>query len=116
MRPSPSESRVAREGDVGNNGFGFYIVTLNSGQQKLSIGGGDIEDVLPLAGDERPISAGTRSGKLITSGEQREIILNVARGKLFVYSSGLSEEQLLKVAASLQPIDVQSLRDMVGTK
>jgi hypothetical protein len=116
MRPSPAESRVAREGDLGANGFGFYIVTLNSGQQKLAIGGGDIENVLPLAGDERRISAGTRAGKLITSGDQREIVFDVARGKLFVYSSGLSEDELLKVAASLQPIDVQALRDLVGVK
>ena len=116
MRISPSESRVAGESETGAEGFGFYLVTLNAGTQKLSIGGGDIEAVLPLTGDERPVTVGTRSAKLIASGDKREIVFDVPRGKLFVYSSGLSEEELLKVAASLQPIDVQALRAMIAAK
>jgi len=115
MRPSPTESRVASEGQTGEAGLGFYIITLNAGQQKLSIGGGDISDVLPLSGEQRPITAGTRSGTLITSGDRREIVFDIARGKLFVYSAGLSEQELLKVAESLQPIDVKTLRELIGT-
>jgi hypothetical protein len=114
MRPSPAESRVASEGQTGEAGLGFYIITLNAGQQKLSIGGGDISDVLPLNGEQRPITIGPRSGTLITSGDRREIIFNMARGKLFIYSAGLSEEELLKVAESLQPIDVKILRELAG--
>jgi hypothetical protein len=114
MRPSPNESRVASEGQTGEAGLGFYIITLNAGQQKLSIGGGDLSDVLPLSGEQRPITAGARSGTLITSGDRREIIFDIARGKLFVYSAGLSEAELLKVAESLQPIDVKALRELIA--
>ena len=95
--------------------MGFYIITLNNGPQKLSIGGGDLSDVLPLSGDQRSITAGTRAGTLISSGDRREIIFNMARGKLFLYSSGLDEQELLKIAESLQPIDVKILRDLAGT-
>ena len=116
MHPSPTESRVASDGQTGEAGLGFYIITLNNGPQKLSIGGGDLSDVLPLGGDQRPITAGGRAGTLITSGDQREIVFNMARGKLFVYSAGLDEQELLKVAESLQPIDVARLRALVGAK
>jgi hypothetical protein len=115
MRPSPTESRVASDGQTGEAGLGFYIITLNNGPQKLTIGGGDLSDVLPLSGDQRPITVGTRAGTLITSGDRREIVFNMARGKLFVYSAGLNEQELLKIAESLQPIDVKSLRDLAGT-
>ena len=115
MRPSPTESRVASEGQTGEAGLGFYIITLNNDSQKLSIGGGDLSDVLPLNGDQRAITAGARAGTLITSGDRREIVFNMARGKLFLYSTGLEEQELLKIAESLQPIDVKTLRDLVGT-
>ena len=115
MRPSPTESRVASEGQTGEAGLGFYLITLNNGPQKLSIGGGDLSDVLPLSGDQRSITAGTRAGTLITSGDRREIIFNMARGKLFLYSTGLDEQELLKIAESLQPIDVKTLRELAGT-
>jgi hypothetical protein len=115
MQPSPTESRVASEGQTGETGLGFYIITLNNGPQKLSIGGGDLSDVLPLSGDQRSITAGTRSGTLITSGDRREIIFNMARGRLFLYSAGLDEQELLKIAESLQPIDVKTLRQLAGT-
>jgi hypothetical protein len=116
MRPSPTESRVASDGQTGEAGLGFYIITLNNGPQKLSIGGGDLSDVLPLSGDQRPITAGARAGTLITSGDQREIVFNMARGKLFIYSAGLDEQELLKIADSLQPIDVKNLRELAGSK
>ncbi len=114
MHPSPTESRVASDGQTGEAGLGFYIITLNNGPQKLSIGGGDLSDVLPLTGDQRTITAGARAGTLITSGDRREIVFNIARGKLFLYSAGLDEQELLKIAASLQPIDVKTLRDLIG--
>jgi hypothetical protein len=114
MHPSPTESRVASAGQTGEVGLGFYIITLNNGQQKLSIGGGDLSDVLPLSGDQRSITVGARAGTLITSGDRREIVFNMARGKLFLYSAGLDEQELLKIAESLQPIDVKTLRDLAG--
>jgi hypothetical protein len=115
MRPSPAESRVSSDGQTGEAGLGFYIITLNNGSQKLSIGGGDLSDVLPLSGEQRPITAGKRSGTLISSGDRREIVFNMTRGKLFLYSAGLDEQELLKIAESLQPIDVKNLRDLAGT-
>jgi hypothetical protein len=115
MQLSPAESRVASASQVGEAGLGFYIITLNKGSQKLSIGGGDLPDVLPLSGDQRPITVGTRAGTLITSGDRREIVFDMARGKLFLYSAGLDEQELLKIAESLQPIDVKNLRALVGT-
>src|SRR5262249_55220044 len=114
MRPSPGESRVARDNEVGEHGLGFFIVTLNAGDQKLVVGGGDLQDALPLAGSEQPITVGKRAGKLVTSGEQRQIIFEVPKGRLFIYSRGLSEEELLRVAESLQPIDLHDLRDRAG--
>jgi hypothetical protein len=114
MRPSPTESRVASAGQIGDAGLGFYIITLNNGPQKLSIGGGDLPEVLPLSGDQRAITVGTRAGTLITTGDRREIVFNMARGKLFIYSAGLAEEELIKIAESLQPIDVNTLRDLAS--
>jgi hypothetical protein len=116
MQLSPAESRVASADQTGEAGLGFYLITLNNGPQKLSIGGGDLQDVLPLSGDQRSITAGTRTGTLITTGDRREIVFNMARGKLFVYSAGIDEQELLKIAESLQPIDVNTLRGLVGAK
>jgi len=113
MRLSPPESRVASTHEIGSSGMGFYVMVLNGNNHKLSIGGGDIKDTIPITGDERDITAGKLSGKLITNGVYREIVFNVSRGKLFVYSTGLSEAELLKVAESLQPTDLQTLRNMV---
>jgi len=113
LKVSPKESRVADEGEVGPNGLGFYIVTLNAGDKKLVVGGGDLE-ALPLQGDERQVTVGQRSGKLITNDQQRELLLDISRGKLFLYSLGYGEEELLRAAASLQPIDVRALREMAA--
>jgi hypothetical protein len=113
---SPAESRVSAEGEAGPTGMGFYIVTLNAGAKKLVIGGGDLADALPLAGAERQVTVGQRTAKLIASGEQRELLIDVSRGKLFVYGLNLSEDELLRVAASLQPIDVRDLRALAAKK
>ena len=111
---SPAESRIAADGEVGPNGTGFYIVTLNAGAKKLVIGGGDLGEALPLVGAERPVTLGQRSGKLITKDQQRELLFEGGLGKLFVYGMGFGEDELLRVAGSLQPIDVQALRKLVA--
>lgn len=116
MTPAPAKSLVARDTEVGADGLGFYTVTLNGDGKKLAIGGGGLDQALPLSGEERQVEAGGRSGRLIASGERREIIFDVPKGKLFVYSAGLSEDELLKVAGSLQPIDVRALRDLAGVR
>src|SRR5690349_14879106 len=42
LKVAPKESRVSADGEVGPNGLGFYIVTLNAGDKKMVIGGGDL--------------------------------------------------------------------------
>ena len=115
LKVSPAESRVSADGEVGPNGLGFYVVTLNAGDKKMVIGGGDLGEALPLTGDEHAVTVGQRTGKLITNGQQRELVLDFARGKLFLYSYGFTEEELLNTAASLQPIDVRALRELAAT-
>lgn len=116
MQPDPAESRVSRANELGEGDLGFYLITLNGGGKKLVIGGGGLSAALPLNGEKRGVTAGTRTGTLTTNGEQREIVFDVARGTLFVYSLGLSEDELLRVAASLQPADVSTLRELAAPK
>jgi hypothetical protein len=113
MRISPSETRVAREGEVAEDGTGFFILTFTDGAGKLVLGGGATE-TLPLTGEQRSLTVGGRAATLTTKGEQRQLVFVVATGRLFVYSSQLSEEELLRVAESLQPISVQDLRALAG--
>jgi hypothetical protein len=115
MQVSPRESRVPREGEIGQNGLGFFIVTFASGTGRLVIGGG-ATDALPLTGAERRVTVGGRAGTLTTNDSQRQLAFDVEKGSLFVYSSSLSEEELLQVAGSLQPIDLTELRVRVGAK
>lgn len=114
LAPAPKESRVSAENELGEQELGFYLITLNGDGRKLAIGGGGLRDALPLTGDTRELTVGGRAAKLISNGDQRELIFEVARGKLFVYSFGLSEEELLGVGESLQPIDVRSLRALIA--
>jgi hypothetical protein len=115
MRVSPGESRVAHEGETGQNAAGFFIVTFTAAGGKLVIGGG-ATDTLPLAGDQRRITVGGRAATLTTSAAGRQIVFDVPKGSLFVYSSALSEEELLRVAGSLQPIELAELRKRVGAE
>ncbi len=60
--PSPSETRVAREGEIAQDGTGFFILTFNDGVGKLVIGGGAAGDA---AADRRaaPLVVGGRGGQ-----------------------------------------------------
>ena len=115
MQLSPRETRVPREGEIGQNGLGFFIVTFASGPGRLVIGGG-ATDALPLTGVERRVEVGGRAATLTTSDPQRQVTFDMPNGSLFVYSSSLSEAELLQVAGSLQPIDLAELRVRVGAK
>jgi hypothetical protein len=115
MRVSPGESRVAREGEIGQNGQGFFIVTFAAGTGRLVIGGG-ATDTLPLTGEQRRVAVAGREATLTTGAAGRQIVFDVPVGSLFVYSSTLSEEELLRVAGSLEPIDVAELRKRVGVE
>ena len=75
----------------------------------------EVSQTLPLTGDQRRVVVGQRQATLITNGEQREVVFDVPSGSLFVYGTGFGEDELLRVAGSLEPIDVQQLRTRVGT-
>ena len=113
MAPSPDESRVARDGELGQGDVGFFIVTFNGDGRKLIVGGGSVE-ALALSGTIRTVLVGGRGARLVTSGDQRQLILAGTQGTLFVYGAGIEEQELLRVAESLRPIDVRELRERVG--
>jgi hypothetical protein len=115
MQISPRESRVAKEGEVGQSAAGFFIVTFTSGDGKLVFGGG-ATDTLPLTGEQRRITAGGRPATLTTGAAGRQVVFDVPKGSLFVYSSTLGEEQLLQIAGSLQPIELAELRKRLGAE
>jgi hypothetical protein len=115
MQVSPTESRIARTGELGTGGIGFFIITFKAGTQKLVVGGGSTE-TLPLTGDQRRLVVGTRQATLTTNGDQRQVVFEQPIGSLFVYSFGLSEDELLRVAASLAPIDVAEMRKRAGVQ
>jgi len=115
MQVSPTESRIARAGELGEGGIGFFIITFKAGTQKLVVGGGSTE-TLPLTGDQRRVVVGARQATLTTNGDQRQVVFEQTSGSLFVYSFGLSEEELLRVAGSLAPIDVAEMRNRAGVQ
>lgn len=113
MQLSPDESRVAQSGEVGANSLGFYLVTFNGEAQKLVIGGGSIEH-FPIGGVERRITVGSRTATFTSDGEQRQIVFDQAIGQLFVYGFGVGEEELLRVAESLQLVALNELQQRVA--
>lgn len=110
---APNESRVARDEEVQFGGVGFFVITFNATEQKLVVGGGSTE-ALPLQGDEQVVAIGEREAQLTTSGNQRQIQFNQSDSSLFVYGFGVSEDELLRVAESLEPISVTDLRTRVN--
>lgn len=116
MQISPKESRVAQEGQIGAEGLGFFIVTFKAGARKLVVGGGGLADALPLTGESQNMTIGSQQAILTTNGEQRQLVFAVPRGTLFVYGAGLTEQELLRVAESLAPIDVRLVREQIGEK
>jgi hypothetical protein len=113
MAPAARESRVAREGELGPGDIGFFVVTFNGEGRKLVVGGGAAEP-LPLTGRITTVRLGERGARMVASGEQRQLAISGYQGALFVYGSGVSEEELLRVAESLAPIDVGEMRRRVG--
>lgn len=113
MAPAPLESRIAREGEIGDGGVGFYLVTFNNGAQKLVIGGGAVEP-FSLSGPIERVRLGTRGARIVTQENQILVVIDDgAPGTLFVFGVGLERAELLRVAESLAPIDVRDLRQRV---
>jgi hypothetical protein len=115
MQVSPSESRVMGENEIGRDNLGFYLLTFtgDDDKRKIVVGGGSVEP-LSLSGDKKSVTVADRKGTLITSGEQRLILLDSDKGTLFVFGGGVSEQDLLLVADSLLPVDVRDMRARVG--
>lgn len=114
MAPAPVESRIAREGEIGDGGVGFYLVTFNNGAQKLVIGGGAVEP-FSLSGPIERVRLGARGARIVTQENQILVVIDDgAPGTLFVFGVGLERAELLRVAESLTPIDVRDLRQRVG--
>jgi hypothetical protein len=113
MVPAPRESRIARDDELGQGDIGFYVVTFNGGGRKLIIGGGATE-ALPITGRITTLRLGERGARLITTDDQRQLVISGYQGTLFVYGVGISEDELVRVAESLRPIDVREMRRRVG--
>jgi hypothetical protein len=112
MAPAARESRIAADGELGPGDIGFFVVTWNGGGRKLVIGGGAAEP-FPLSGRITTMELGGRGARLVTNENQRQLTLSGTEGNVFVYGAGLDEAELVKVAASLRPIDVADLRQRV---
>jgi hypothetical protein len=115
LRPAPAESRIARDGELGAEEIGFYIVTFSGEGRKLILGGGAAE-AIPLTGRISTVLIGEQGARLITSGEQRQLLITGYQGSLFVHGIGISEEELTRVAESLRPLDVREMRERAGVE
>lgn len=116
MRPSPDETRIARETEVGDGDIGFYLVTFNSDAGKIVVGGGAVEP-FSLSGPIERINLGSYPARVVTQGEQTLIVIDDgAPGSLFVFGAGVARDDLVRVAASLEPIDPREMRRRAGVE
>ncbi|MBO9383182.1 MAG: hypothetical protein J7479_12355 [Roseiflexus sp.] len=114
MKPSPAESRIARDDEVGDGDIGFYLVTFSGNGAKIVIGGGAVEP-FNLSGTIERTSLGTYNARIVTQDDQTLIVIDDgAPGTLFVFGMGIARDDLLHVAASLTPIDSREMRRLVG--
>ncbi len=116
MRPSPDETRIARDDEIGDGDIGFYLVTFNSDSGKIVIGGGAVE-LFNLTGPIERITLGSYPARVVTQGEQMLIVIDDgAPGALFVFGAGVARDDLVRVAASLAPIDPREMRRRAGVE
>lgn len=116
MRPSPNETRIAREDEVGDGDIGFYLVTFNGNTSKIVIGGGAVEP-FSLSGPIERVNLGAYTARIVTQGNQVLIVIDDgAPGTLFVFGAGVARDDLLQVAASLKPIDPREMRQRAGVE
>lgn len=116
MRPSPDETRIARDDEIGDGDIGFYLVTFNSDSGKIVIGGGAVEP-FNLTGPIERINLGSYPARVVTQGEQMLIVIDDgAPGALFVFGAGVARDDLVRVAASLAPIDPREMRRRAGVE
>lgn len=109
MQLRPGESRVAQPGEFGDGDTGFYLITFGDSARRLVVGGGSVEP-FGISGATRVVQAGNLVGTLTEQGEQRQIILAGIEGNLFVYGLGVNADDLVRTAASLQPLTADEMR------
>lgn len=111
MQLATQESRVAQEGEIGKDNLGFFLITFSGdgGKRKLSLGGGAVE-AFKLEGEKKEVQIAGRPATLITQEQQHLVLLQAPRGTLFVLGAGLNVDEVLKVAESLEPTDVRTIR------
>lgn len=109
---SARESRVAQTNESGVNGVGFYIITFANRSQKLVVGGGSTR-AFPLAGEEQTITVAGKAARMISSGDQHQVVIEQPQGIVFVYGFGIPAEAVQQTAESLQPITIDELRSRV---
>jgi len=118
MVPMPRQSRIAKDNELGTNAAGFFLITFNAngGKQQIILGGGSVEP-LPLTGDTRKITLDGREATLVTNGDQRLVrfATEADKGSLFLFTIGVSEQELLLTAESLLPITPGDMRLRVGS-
>ncbi len=114
MRPSPDETRIARDDEVGDGDIGFYLVTFNGEAGKIVIGGGAVEP-FSLSGTIERVNLGAYAARIVTQGNQTLVVIDdSAPGSLFVFGVGVARDDLVRVAASLAPIDPREMRRRSG--
>lgn len=116
MWPSPQETRIAREDEVGDGDIGFYLLTFNGDAGKIVIGGGAVEP-FSLSGPIERINLDSYAARIVTQGDQALIVIDDgAPGALFVFGAGIARDDLLRVAGSLTPIDPREMRRRAGVE
>jgi hypothetical protein len=116
MQPSPDETRIAREDEVGDGDIGFYLVTFNGDAGKIVIGGGAVEP-FSVSGQIERVRLGAYAARVVTQGDQTLIVIDDgAPGALFVFGAGVARDDLLRVAESLAPIDPREMRRRAGVE
>lgn len=114
MRPAPDETRIARDDEVGDGDIGFYLVTFNGDASKIVIGGGAVEP-FSLSGPIERVNLGSYAARIVTQGNQTLVVIDDgAPGALFVFGVGVARDDLMRVAASLAPIDPREMRRRSG--
>lgn len=109
------ETRIPKDDESGVDNLGFFLLTFSDGQGKIFFGGGST-DVIPLTGaaeTTETLTIAGRSAVLTTAKNQALLDITLNKGKLFLFGWNIDGETLVQVAESLQPIDLEVLRQVV---
>jgi hypothetical protein len=108
------ETRIPSDKETGVDDLGFFLLTFSNGQGKIFFGGGST-DTIPLSGTEESLTVAGRPATLIRAQNQALLDISVNKGKLFLFGWNIDGDTLVQVAQSLQPIDLEVLRQVVDS-